>query len=129
VGSFSSGGSQSVTVGSLAESATESVSIGHEANAGAPSNNSVTIGQSASAEDDCISIGKSAIAVQRLGNPMLAFSAVIAQAMANAYVYPDNNAALAAGLQPGDVYCVNLTAAGIPVPGGAGGPCVLAIVY
>ena len=60
---------------------------------------------------------------------MLAFSALVAQAMANSYVYPDNNAALAAGLQPGDVYCVNLSAAGIPVPGGAGGPCVMAIVY
>ena len=130
VGGSSSGGSQSVTIGALAESGTEAVSVGHEANSGAPSNNSVAVGQSADAQDDCISIGKNSTAVQRLGgNPMLAFSALIAQAMANAYVYPDNNAALAAGLQPGDVYCVNLSAAGIPVPGGAGGPCVMAIVY
>lgn len=130
VGSSSIGGSQSVTVGSIAETGDEAVAIGHEANAGSPSNNSVVIGQAASAQDDCISIGKAASAIQRLGgNPMLAFSALIAQAMANSYVYPDNNAALAAGLQPGDVYCVNLSAAGIPVPGGAGGPCVMAIVY
>ena len=130
VGGTCVGGTQSVTVGTLAETGDEAVAIGHEANAGSPSNNSVAIGQSAAAEDDCISIGKSAIAVQRLGNPMLALTPLIAQALANAFVYPDNNAALAAGLQPGDAYCVDFSAfiGGYPAPG-AGGPAVLALVY
>ena len=119
----------SVCIGVSAEAGAEAVAVGREANAATPTTGSTAIGTLSSADVNCIALGKDANALQRGGNPMLAIPALIAQALANAFVYPDNNIALAAGLVAGDAYCVDLTAAGIPAPGGPGGPAVLAFVY
>jgi len=129
IGNASGGDNDCVVIGGSSEGGDGAVSIGREANAGSPSVNSTTIGGLASAEDDCIAIGHSAVAVQRLGNPMLSISGVVAAALANAFVFPDNTTAVAAGLVPGDAYCVDLAAAGIPAPGAGGGPAVVAFVY
>lgn len=119
----------SVCIGVSAEAGAEAVAVGREANAATPTTGSTAIGVLSNADVNCIALGKDANAVQRGGNPMLAIPALIAQALANAFVYADNNIALGAGLVPGDAYCVDLTLAGIPTPGAAGGPAVLAFVY
>lgn len=129
LGYNASGAGDCVAIGVSAEGGNYSVAIGRESNAGVPADNSTALGAVTQADVDCIALGKDAIAVQRLGNPMLAITPLIAQALANAFVFPDNNAAVAAGLVPGDAYCVDLAPAGIPAPGGAGGPAVLAFVY
>lgn len=129
LGYNASGAGDCVAIGTSAEGGNYSVAIGRESNAGAPADNSTALGAVTQADVDCIALGKDAVAVQRAGNPMLAITPLIAIALANAFVFPDNNAAVAGGLQPGDAYCVDLTAAGIPAPGGPGGPAVLAFVY
>lgn len=130
IGEAAIGEGDSVCIGVSAEAGAEAVSVGKEANAATPTTGSTAIGHLSSADVDCIALGKDASAVQRGGNPMLAVPALIAQAIANAFVYPDNNAAVAAGLQPGDAYCVDF---GAFIPGWiappAGGPAVLAFVY
>jgi len=130
IGHAAIGEGDSVCIGVSAEAGAEAVAVGREANAATPTTGSTAIGYLSNADVDCIALGKDANAVQRGGNPMLAIPALIAQALANAFVYPDNNAAVAAGLQPGDAYCVDF---GPFIPGWiappAGGPAVLAFVY
>ncbi len=130
IGHGAIGEGDSVCIGVSAEAGAEAVAVGREANAATPTTGSTAIGHLSSADVDCIALGKDANAMQRGANPMLAFPGIIANALANVYVYPDNNAAIAAGLQPGDVYCVDFSPS-IPgwTPPPAGGPAVLALVY
>ena len=130
IGQGALGEGDCVVMGVSAEAGAEAVAIGREANAATPTTGSTAIGHLSSADVDCIALGKDASAIARGGNPMLAVPALIAQALANSFVFPDNNAALGAGLVPGDAYCVDLSAViGGFLPPGAGGPAILAFVY
>ena len=131
IGQGALGEGDCVVMGVSAEAGAEAVAIGRESNAATPTTGSTAIGHLSSAGVDCIALGKDANALGKIGgNPMLAMPALIAQALANVYVFPDNAAAVAAGLVAGDAYCVDLSPfiGGYPAPG-AGGPAILAFVY
>jgi len=131
-------GNKNVTLGASANVQTNTTSnataLGYQAIAG---EQGTAIGAPSDAGDKCIALGSGATAAVtpaglEVMNISLWGSLTIA---AGAHIFPDNNAALAAGLNPGDVYCVDpitiMGAGGVPLPGigGPGGPAILAIVY
>jgi len=91
------------------------------------------LGQGTTAGNKCIALGQGATAnIAPTGNPVLNMSLWATLSTApNAHVFASNSAALAAGLNPGDIYTLDPTTVGLPAIGAGpvAGPAILAIVY
>ena len=130
-------GNKNVTLGAASDVQTNNTAnataVGYTAVAGS---GGTAIGGPSNAGDNCIALGSGSTAATTpagLEVMNIALWATLTTA-AGAHVFPDNGAALAAGLNPGDIYSVDPTAimgaGGAPLPAiGAGGPAILAIVY
>lgn len=107
------------------------VAVGKDAIVGG---NATAVGDGSLAEQDCIAIGKDAQApiVPAHGGPRCNIGALsLVTTLVNHHIHADNAAAIAAGLQEGDLYLLDTAASGSPIPPivGAGGPAILCIVY
>jgi hypothetical protein len=144
-------GNDNVLVGALTDcslNAIGSVAIGNSSIVGGAA---TAVGQGTFAADQGTALGNTAIAQDircvALGDnataqfpaapfpPVPVINISLWSEMTTSHVFPDNTAALAAGLHTGDLYCVDPTtimgAGALPLPaiGGPGGPAIIAVVY